>query len=212
MSCSCATTQWRGTFLSHPSEFVSFLVKDEVTGFYVYPFRSSGPVRCWGNTYILLEGMTLLEIVKSLEAFLWPLGELGNGRGGTMAAARMTGFASWATHLCCSTQRVSSIHLRLIFNLRQESRRGKCLLRALKHLGHFGCWVLVSWPIFSGGHRVLLTREMLLCFCWVLRLISFQLEQETDPRKRSFFGKFILPCCLQRREVLGDGPWGPNQI
>lgn len=157
--------------------------------------------------------MTLLEIVKSLEAFLWPLGELDNGRGGTMTAARMTGFTSWATHLCCSTQRVSSIHLHLILNLRQESRKWKCLLPCFKTAGHFGCWVLVSWPIFAGGgHRVLLTREMLLCFCCVFCLISFQLEQETDPRKRSFFGKFILPCCLRRREVLGDGPWGPSQI
>lgn len=87
--------------------------------------------------------MTLLEIVKSLEAFLWPLGELDNGRGGTMTAARMTGFTSWATRLCCSTQRVSSIHLHLIFNLRQESRKWRCLLPCFKTAG--ALWAAGYW-------------------------------------------------------------------
>lgn len=52
-----------------------------------------------------------------------------------MTAARMTGFASWATRLCCSTQRASSVHLHLIFNLRQESRKWKCLLPCFKTAG-----------------------------------------------------------------------------
>lgn len=38
---------------------------------------------------------------------------------------------------------------------------------------------------------MLLNGEVYLCFCLIVCLISFQQEQETDPRKRSFFLKLI---------------------
>lgn len=74
-------------------------------------------------------------------------------------------FTSWgAIHLYCSVQRVSSIDLHLIFNLRQESRKCKCLLPCFKTAGaHWGAEYWLIDPSFQEedtGHSLLRR-----CFC-----------------------------------------------
>ena len=56
--------------------------------------------------------MNVLERFKSLETCVCPSWGLENGRGSTVIAAWMTGFASWGTYLYCSSHirgRVQSI-------------------------------------------------------------------------------------------------------
>lgn len=85
--------------------------------------------------------MNWLERFKSLEACLCPLWELDNGRGSTVIAASMTGFASWVTHSYCSSHirgRVQSILISVLITDRILESINVFSSRVLKQLGHFG--------------------------------------------------------------------------
>lgn len=113
-----------------------------------------------------------------------PLWELDDGRGSMVIASWMTGFASWVTHLYCSSHirgRIQSILISVLITGRILERVNVFSSPALKQLWYFGTPNIGFLAHLFRGQVTILIEELLLCLCLILCLTSSQLEAGERP-------------------------------